>query len=242
MTLLESLKNKFQLRFKNREFASKILAGALEDSLKKIMIDKSNDTILILGIPRGGVIVGDIVVSKLPYNCDFDIVIPRKLTAPNNQEIAIGAIMEDGSTFLNNDLITDLEVDKEYFEQEKMRQLEEVNRRNTIYRGLNEPVKVQDRIVVLVDDGAATGATIIAAARWIKKHGPKKLIIALPVTSKDTVEMLKQECDLVVTGTTPSSSSFKTVAQYYQEFKPVEDEQVIEVIKKRNTIQKDFNK
>jgi hypothetical protein len=75
--------------------AAKILAGALEDSLKKLNLDKKKDSLLILGIPRGGVVVADIVASKLPYNCEFDIVIPRKLTAPYNQEIAIGAVMKE---------------------------------------------------------------------------------------------------------------------------------------------------
>lgn len=85
----------------------------------------------------------------------------------------------------------------------------------------------------MVDDGAATGATLIAAARWIRKQNPNNLIIAIPVTSKDTFEILKIECYMVVTGTTPSSSVFKTVGQYYQEFKPIEDEQVIEICKRR---------
>ena len=90
----------------------------------------------------------------------------------------------------------------------------------------------QNKIVIFVDDGAATGATLIAAARWIKKQNPGNLIIAIPVTSKDTIEILKQECDMVITGTTPSSSVFKTVGSIYQEFKPVEDEQVLEIITK----------
>ncbi len=77
----------------------------------------------------------------------------------------------------------------------------------------------------------------MAAARWIKKQNPKKLIIAIPVTSKDTLELLKRECDFVVTGTTPSSSTFKSVGQYYQMFMPVEDQQVIEVCKKRGLLQ-----
>ena len=93
--MFESLKNKFQLRFKNRVFAAKILAGALEDSLKKLKIDKRNDSLLMLGIPRGGVIVADIIASKISYKYEFDIVIPRKLTASHNREIAIGATMEE---------------------------------------------------------------------------------------------------------------------------------------------------
>jgi len=127
--LFDSLKNKFQLRFKNRVFAAKILAGALEDSLKKMKIDKATDSLLILGIPRGDVIIADVVASKLPFNCEFDIVIPRKLTSPHNQEIAIGAIIEDGTLFLNDELINELEIDKEYIEKEKKRQLEEIKRR-----------------------------------------------------------------------------------------------------------------
>ena len=235
--MFDSVKNKFQLRFKNREFAAKILAGALEDSLKRLKIDKKNDSLLILGIPRGGVVVADIIASKLPYNCEFDIIIPRKLTAPYNQEIAIGAIIEedDGETvYLDDELIKDLEIDKEYIEKEKKRQLEEIKRRKALYRNPKEKVyDIQDKIMILVDDGAATGETIIAAALWIRKQNPKKLVIAIPVTSKDTSEMLKQECDLVVTGTTPSSSVFKTVGQYYQEFKPVEDQEVIKICNRR---------
>ncbi len=98
ITLFDPLKSKFQLRFKNRIFAAKILAGALEDSLKKMKIDKKDDSLLLLGIPRGGVIVADVVASKLSYKCDFDIIIPSKLTAPHNQETAIGAIMEEDIT------------------------------------------------------------------------------------------------------------------------------------------------
>ena len=87
--MFESLKNKFQLRFKNRVFAAKILAGALEDSLGKLKIEKNNNSLLILGIPRGGVIVADIIASKIPYKSEFDIVIPRKLTAPHNQKLRL---------------------------------------------------------------------------------------------------------------------------------------------------------
>jgi predicted phosphoribosyltransferase len=97
--IIDSIKNKFQLRFKNRMFAAIILAAALEDSLKKIMVDKKKDRLFVLGIPRGGVVVADVMASKLKsssFNCDFDIVIPRKLTALGNQEIAIGAVMMEG--------------------------------------------------------------------------------------------------------------------------------------------------
>ncbi len=232
--MFDSLKNKFQLRFKNRVFAAKILAGALEDLLGKMKLDKKKDGLLILGIARGGVIVADIIATKLPYNCDFDIIIPRKITAPHNKEIAIGAIMEDGTLFLNDELINEIEIDKEYIEKEKTRQLEEIKRRKSLYsNSKGKRFDIENKTVILVDDGAATGATLIAAARWLRKQNPSKLIIAIPVTSKDTLEILKQECEMVVTGTTPYSSVFKTVMQYYQEFKPVEDQEVIEICDNR---------
>ena len=149
--MLDSLKNKFQLRFKNRIFAAKILAGALEDSLKKMKINKATGSLLLLGIPRGGVIIADVVASKLPFNCEFDIVIPRKLTAPHNQEMAIGAVMEDGTLFLNDELINELEIDKEYIEKEKIRQLEEIKRRKVIYLNSKEIIyNIQNKIVILV--------------------------------------------------------------------------------------------
>jgi predicted phosphoribosyltransferase len=173
-------------------------------------------------------------MSKLPYTCEFDIVIPRKLTAPHNQEIALGALMEDGNMFLNDELIKDLEIDNEYIEKEKARQLEEIKRLKSLYHKTKDKAYViTDKNIILIDDGAATGATIIVAARWIRNQDPRNLIIAIPVTSKDTLETLKQECDMVVTGTTPSPSTFKTVGQYYQEFKPVEYDQVIVICNKR---------
>jgi predicted phosphoribosyltransferase len=124
MTLFDSLKNKFQLRYKNRVFAASILTGALEDSLRKMKIDKNKDQLLVLGIPRGGVVVADVVASKLPYKCEFDIVIPRKLTAPGNQEIAIGTIMADEKSavptiYLNDDLIRELDIGIDHIEKEK---------------------------------------------------------------------------------------------------------------------------
>jgi putative phosphoribosyl transferase len=237
--MFDSLKNRFQLRFKNREIAASILAGALEDSLKKLKIDKKQNELLVLGIPRGGIIIADIIVSKLKsssFICEFDIIIPRKLGAPGNQEIAIGAIMEDETSYFNEDIIKELEISQEDIENEKARTLQEIKRRKSLYRNSNhnKEYNLENKVVIIVDDGAATGATLIAAARWLRnKANQKKLIIAIPVAVKDTLEVLEKECDMVVTGTTVSStSSFKSVAQFYQEFKPVEDEKVVKICKK----------
>ena len=114
--IFESISSKFHLRFKDRTNAGNILADALKDKIKKDERPYS----IVLGIPRGGVVVADIVANKL--SCHFDIVIPRKLGAPHNEEVAIGAVMEDGTTYLNEEIVRILEVSKEYIEKEKAKQ------------------------------------------------------------------------------------------------------------------------
>ena len=170
--MFDSLKNKFQLRSKNREFAANILTGALEDSFRKLKVDKKKRYFIVLGIPRGGIVVADIVFSKLKsssFNCEFDIIIPRKLGAPGNQEIAIGAIMEEEgvrgdeiTTYLNEDLIKELEISQEYIENEKIKQIQEIKRRKLLYRNnYNKEYDIDNKIIIIVDDGSATGATLI---------------------------------------------------------------------------------
>ena len=152
---------------------------------------------MVLGIPRGGIIVADIVAEKL--NADsFDIVIPRKFRAPDNKENSIGAISQDGSVvYLDEFIVESLKVPADYIEQEKQEQLREVERRTALYRPHKQKgyeIREGKTIVLLIDDGIATGATVIAAARWLKKqYQPAKLIIAAPVASKQAVELLKKE-------------------------------------------------
>jgi putative phosphoribosyl transferase len=232
--LFNSIKDKFHLRFKNRVFAANILAGAVQDRLKEEKIDADKNNLLLLGIPRGGVIVADIIASKMG-KCDFDITVPRKLTAPHNSELAVGAIMEDGTTYLNDNLVSDLEINQEYIEREKEKQISEIRRRKFLYRsGLyGETIKEKANTIILVDDGAATGATLIAASRWIKKKSRKsRLMIGLPVAPKKTFELLQKECDYVVV-TRSISTGFGGVANYYQDFRQVTDEEVIEICEKR---------
>jgi predicted phosphoribosyltransferase len=232
--LFNSIKDKFQLRFKNRVFAANILAGATQDRLKKEKIETDKNNLFVLGFPRGGVIVADIIASKIG-KCDFDITVPRKLTAPHTSELAIGAIMEDGTTYLNDDLVRDLEVNQEYMEREKEKQISEIRRRKFLYRsGLyGETIKEKTNTVILVDDGAATGATLIAASRWIKKNSPKsRLMIGLPVAPKKTIELLQKECDYVVVASA-ISTGFGGVANYYEDFRQVTDEEVMQICEKR---------
>jgi len=236
--IFELISRKFQFKFKDRAAAADILGESLKDRVKN---EEEQKTAIVLGIPRGGVITADIVAKKLSTLL-FDIIIPRKLTDPDNKEQAIGAIMEDGTTYIDQQLINDLQISLEYLEKEKLEQIREIKRRTALYHN-NEPIRedfsssfLKDKTIILVDDGAATGATIIAAARWIKKleNKPKRLIIAIPVAPKSTVNLLKKECNAEVEVVISPSSTFHSVEQYHQNFQQIPDEQVIRIMKNRN--------
>ena len=180
---------------------------------------------IVLGIPRGGIIIAEIVARKL--SAELDVAMGRKLGAPENPELAIGAIMADGTTYTNEYLIKALKLSEDYVEGEKARQLSEIRRRTTLYRKKGD-YKIRDRIVILTDDGIATGATIIAAARWIRKQNPKYLIIAVPVAPTQTVDMLRQEADAVDVILSPDT--LNSVGQFYENFDAVADDEVREIL------------
>src|SRR5918994_673734 len=202
--IFDSTGSRFHLRFKDRTNAGNILAAALNDKIKKDERPYS----IVLGIPRGGVVVADIVANEL--SCHFDIIVPRKIGAPLNEEV-----------------VRILEVSKEYIEQEKAKQIQEIKRRTSLYRGSQSYELSNMKNIVLVDDGAATGATVIAAARWVRRSNNntlnQKVIIAVPVTPKDTLKLLKKEgeADHVEVIAAPLTFAFKSVSQYYQSFEDV---------------------
>jgi predicted phosphoribosyltransferase len=217
------------LKFRDRIDAAEILAERLTESFNNLKINRQEA--VILGIPRGGVIIADIVARKL--STGFDIVIGRKLGAPENKELAIGAVMEDGTSYINRYLVDALLITQEYIEKEKLEQQNEIKRRKTLYRKTSD-YEIEKRVVTLVDDGIATGATIIAAARWIRKQRPKLLLLAVPVAPSQTMHLLRQEADF--TEVVASPDNFNAVGEFYSNFDPVADENVIEVMKKRNLL------
>jgi putative phosphoribosyl transferase len=236
--IFDSLSRKFQFKFKDRVAAADILAESLKDRIKN---KQEQQTAVVLGIPRAGVITADITAKKL-FTIFFDIVVPRKLTLGYDKEQAIGAIMEDGTLYINKQLINDFQVSPDYLETEKLEQIQEAKHRRALY--CRKPIKdfnsfVKDKTVILVDDGAATGATIIAATRWIWKleSKPKRLIIAIPVAPKCTVKLLQKECNAEVEVViSPSLSTFHSVEQYHQNFQQVTDAQVIRIMKDRDLL------
>jgi putative phosphoribosyl transferase len=220
-------KPRIQIKFKDRVAAGEMLATLL-GKYKKEEKDDTSTIITVIGIPRGGVVVADTVAKKLSIR-DFDIVIPRKLRAPNNFENAIGAIMQDGSVYLENTLLESMNVSNQYLEMEISEQKKEIHRRMGLYRPeTTKEYKIKDRTVVLVDDGAATGATIIAAAGWIRKQNPKRLIIAIPVAPSQLKMALRQQADVLEIIYAPSN--FTSLAQFYQNFDVVSDQEMIGLV------------
>lgn len=205
--------------FKNREDAAKKLVKKLE------WLKKENP--IILAIPRGGVITGNVIASDL--GAKLDIIVSRKIGAPDNPEFAIGAVMHDGSYFPNERNIIMLNVPQNYINQEIAVQMKEIDRRLVRFRGSKE-YNLEGKTVVLVDDGIATGATMLVAALWVKKQKPKELIIALPVGPKETINMLSEVADKIIVLHSPYL--FNAVGEFYQEFNQVDDYEVQEIMSK----------
>jgi len=207
--------------FKDQISAGEKLAEKLEEYKKRNAI--------VLAIPRGGVATGYGLAKKL--NFPLDIIVTRKIGAPDNPELAIGAVGETkGSLWLNNDLISQLNVSQEYIDSEIKIQKQEIKRREKVYRQNRTALNLKDKVVILVDDGLATGATMIAAVREIRNFQPEKIIVAVPVAPDDTIEMLKKEADEVISLHTPRL--FFSVGQWYQNFKQYTDKEMIELLKK----------
>lgn len=219
---------KFRLKIKNRDAAAIILGEALKEIINE---NERRTNSIVLGIPRGGVTMAYIIYKKLSADA-FDIVIPRRLCAPFNKELGIGAIMRDGTIYLNNYVIDALGITSGYIENEIEMQKNEIDRREGLYHISNKRDKISNRTVVLVDDGAATGATLMVAIKWIRKQNPKKIIAAVTVAPKETVKLLKEEADHVEVITSPKASNFKCVEQYYRSFYAVPDKEVIQIMQK----------
>jgi predicted phosphoribosyltransferase len=228
--ILSSIKDGSILKFKDREKAALTLSSVLKDTVKNI----DRDEIVVLGIPRGGVIMARVICKKIGAK-SFDIVIPRKLTAPHNPELGVGAIMNDGTLYLNDYVVNALKITDEHLKREKINQTEEIKRRESLYRPDFRPYGITNKIIILTDDGAATGATLVAASRWIRKQSPKKLIIAVPVVPKETLELLKRESDDVEAVIVPTTSNFKSVGQFYEDFSTVTDNEVVNIMKDENS-------
>ena len=181
---------------------------------------------LVLAIPRGAVRMGRIIAERLKG--EFDVVLVRKLRAPQQPDLAIGSVNESGWTYLA-DYAQAYGADTAYIETEKRRQLQTIARRRAQYTPIRAPRDPAGRIVIVIDDGLATGATMISALHGLRADKPARLICAVPVAPPDTVAKVAALADEVVCLQTPEF--FQAVGQFYRHFDQVEDEEVIELLK-----------
>jgi putative phosphoribosyl transferase len=206
--------------FANRINAGKRLAEALKPAGKDA---------IVLAIPRGGVVVGYEVAHAL--NLPLDVIITKKISVPDNPELAIGAVAEDGTAIIDQHLVRQLAVPKQYLDEEAKRQTEEIRNRLKIYRGDTPYPRVLNREVILIDDGVATGSTLRAALKVLKGKGAKSVTVAVPVGPPDTIAELKHEADRVVCLLTPEP--FYAIGQFYENFDQTSHEEVTRLLKRR---------
>jgi len=207
--------------FTNRVQAGRLLGEKLETELGKA------ENRIVLGIPRGGVVTAGTIAQIL--KCPLDVIITKKVNPPDRPELALGAVGEtEGSEYLNQSIIRELKINSDYLKREIARKKGEIKRREEIFRAGRPPVSLENKEVIVVDDGAATGATMIAALREVWNNQPKKVIAALPVLAQDTLNKLETEADEVIYLQVPKL--FFAVGQFYKNFPQVSDEKVREIL------------
>jgi predicted phosphoribosyltransferase len=204
--------------FRDREHAARLLASALKG---RELFDP-----LVLAIPRGGVAVGAVLARAL--GAELDVVLSRKLRAPGQPELALGAVAEDGRVYLTPHARTVPGVTGGCLADERQYQLAEIARRKQLFRPGRAPAPVVGRSVIVTDDGIATGATMVAALRTVRERGPRELIVAVPVAPPERLEAISRLCDEAVCLLTPET--FRGVGQFYEDFTQVEDDEVLTLL------------
>lgn len=203
--------------FDNRVTAAKQLVAALSEYHGKRP--------LVLAIPRGAVPMAKVIADAL--NGELDVVLVRKLRAPGNPEFAIGSVDESGWVYLA-DYATTAGANERYIESEVSAQLETIRQRRAQYTPVRAPIDPASRVVIVVDDGLATGSTMISALHALRAKNPAELICAVPVAPPDTLEKVRGNADRVVCLSSPVN--FQAVGQFYRDFPQVTDEEVIAIL------------
>lgn len=198
-------------------------------ALAEKLREYSSERPVIVGLPRGGVVVASEIAKAL--KADLDVIIAGKLRAPYNPELAIGAITEEGHAYLNSLAIRSLRVKDSYIEEEKKARLKAVLERLSLYRAVKKKVALKGRTVIIADDGLATGSTMISAIQAAKASGAEKIIVAVPGGPADTVERISgmEEVFEVVCPLVPDM--FYAVSQLYYDFRQTEDSEVLDILR-----------
>lgn len=208
------------MRLKDRTQAGRLLA-------EELLRFKEQDPV-VLALPRGGVPVGFEVAKAL--GAPLDLILARKIGAPLQPELAVAAVV-DGERMelvINEDVVEALALSEDEIRKRAKREVEEIERRRRVYLGGRAPVSVRGRTVLVVDDGIATGATMRAALRAVRRREPSHLVLAVPVAPPETVELLRPEVDEVVCLATPSP--FGAIGAFYADFRQVEDKEVRDLL------------
>lgn len=209
------------MEFVNRTSAGQCLAKKLGDYVGR-------SDVVVLALPRGGVPVAYEVARAL--NAPLDVFLVRKLGLPGHEELAMGAIASGGVQVLNEELVELLEIPEEWIEIVSTREKRELVRREKLYRGSSVPLDVKGRTVIVVDDGLATGSTMRAAVNALKRLGPAKIIVAVPVAARETCESFNAGADAVcVCVMTPEP--FQGVGRWYEDFSQTTDDEVCRLLK-----------
>jgi predicted phosphoribosyltransferase len=205
--------------FRNREEAAHLLADKLKG---RELCDP-----VVLAIPRGGVVIGAVLAHEI--GAELDVILSRKLRAPWQPELALGAIAEDGQVVLNTGIEDLPSWGDSYLAEERDYQLAEIARRKELFRGGRPPADVAGRSVIVTDDGIATGATMIAALQTIRAQDPYGLMVAVPVISPDRIPEICRWCDELVYLDSPEE--LWAIGQFYKDFRQVEDRKVLELLR-----------
>ncbi|AEV98228.1 phosphoribosyltransferase [Niastella koreensis] len=204
--------------FTNRKQAALQLAKALEKY--------SNQNVLVLGIARGGIETAYYIARQL--NAELSFLIVRKLSHLQNPEYALGAMAEDGTVYYNPGHKT--KISQEMLDNIEEQQQQEIERRKQVFRKVQVLPEINNRTIIIADDGIATGATIFAAIKMCKQKGAAKIIVAAPVCAKSTANELIKEADEVIMLTTPDQ--FMAVAQFYESFRDLSDQETLDFLKR----------
>jgi len=189
---------------------------------------------VVLGIPRGGMVTAAILAREL--GAELDIVLSRKLRAPYQPELAIGAIGEDGEVYLNAYAREVSGVTETYIREERNQQIAEIARRSKLCRAVRPPVDVTKRSVIVTDDGIATGSTVLAALHVLSARKPHEIILAVPVAPSETLERLRAQCSHIECLLTPRD--FEAISQFYEDFEQVADEEVVRLLRESSAPQR----
>lgn len=211
---------KFQ-RFKNRTQAGALLARQLTAYARRA-------DVIVLALPRGGVPVGFAIVQKL--DVPLDVLLVRKLGTPGQKELAMGAVASGGLCVLRPDIIDALGIQPDTVETMVQIELDEIARRELRYRAGRPPLHVEDRVVILVDDGLATGATMLAAVHVLRQARPTRIVVAVPVAPRETSTRLRAEVDQLICLATPEP--FYAVGFWYENFEQVSDDTVSRLLQR----------